>query len=113
MADEYGQLMNHIKEISKGLNTPSIDIGKVISINPIEIQKGALTLYHDDIKVADYLTDKYIRKAEYTWLDDGVEGRFVREIQYRDKLEVGDEVALLAVASKQLYIVLARVVNYE
>lgn len=110
--DPYSQMANRFKEISKGLNSPSIDIGKVVGDNPLRIQKGELILEEDDVIVADYLTDKYQRKMEYTWKDDGVEGRFVRDIQYRDKLEIGDKVALLAVASKQLYIVLARVVQY-
>ena len=111
--DPYSEMANRFKEISKGLNSPAIDIGTVIVESPLRIQKGELVLEEEDVLVADYLTDKYRREMEYTWRDDGMEGRFIRDIQYRDKLKTGDEVALLAVASKQLYIVLARVVKYD
>lgn len=109
----YGDFANEIKELSKKLNSPTIDVGTVTQEDPLEIQKGELPIYAEDVLVADYLTDQYKREMEYTWKDDGMEGRFIRPIQYRDKLKVGDEVALLSVASGQRYIVLCRVVKYE
>ena len=50
-------------EQGKKYNTPSICIGKVVKVQPLQIKTGELLLDQDDLLVCDLLTESYKRSA--------------------------------------------------
>jgi len=70
-------------------NTPYVQVGVVISSDPLTIKLGDLQIGKENLLVADYLLSGYLT----------------------DGLKAEDSVALIATLDQQTYIVLARVVS--
>lgn len=88
-------------------NGGNVVIGEVISSAPLTISIGELQIDGDNILISDHLLNGYQR----SYSSDRVipNGSSVGNITYTDGLNIGDRLAIIPTADKQLYIVLARV----
>ncbi|WP_027624387.1 DUF2577 domain-containing protein [Clostridium lundense] len=120
MQDPFVELVNIMKEKGAAYNPPSIEIGKVISSNPLIVEVGNLQLTKNNFIVADYLVNEYKRKitiprsrAEGTAGEHSVSEVGIKEgeIIYKDGLKKDDKIAMLSTQDRQIYIILARVVT--
>ncbi|MBW9158867.1 DUF2577 domain-containing protein [Clostridium tagluense] len=130
MNDPYSGLVNHMREQGAKYNPPAIQIGIVISSDPLTIKVGDLQLDKDDILVADYLLKNYKLEINMPLTDGtgvissstvGDHGDHTHTISKlgitkgiinsRIGLIKDDAVVMLATEDEQKYIVLARVVS--
>lgn len=82
-------------------------IGEVISSAPLTISVGELQIDKDNILVADYLLNNYSRR--YSTNRTIPNGSDIGTMTYTDGINVGDRLAMLQTADRQLYIIIARV----
>ena len=80
-------------------NTPYVQIGLVVSADPVTIKIGDLQIGKDNLLVADHILPGYERKTTGG------------DITFTDGLKSNDIVALIPTLDEQTYIVLARVVS--
>jgi len=126
----YSKLIEQMKKQGATSNPPSVQIGEVISPNPLTIRIGDLQIDKDNILIADYLLKDYKRKIKIQEVvatgetnnvsvgDHGTHKHSVDkiginevEIIYLDTFKQGDKLAVLSTEDKQTYIILARVVS--
>lgn len=126
----YSKLIEQMKKRGATSNPPSIQIGEVISSNPLTVKIGDLQIDKDNILIADYLLKDYKRKIKIPEAtatgktnnvsvgDHGTHKHSVDniginevEITFLDTLKAGDRLAILPTSDKQNYIILARVVS--
>ena len=126
----YSKLIEQMKKQGATSNSPSIQIGEVISPNPLTIKIGDLQIDKDNILIADYLLKDYRRKVKIPEVvatgetnnvsvgDHGTHKHSVDkiginevEITFLDTLKQGDKLAILPTSDRQTYITLARVVS--
>ena len=126
----YSKLIEQMKKQGATSNPPSVQIGEVISPNPLTIRIGDLQIDKDNILIADYLLKDYKRKIKIPEVvatgetnnvsvgDHGTHKHSVDkiginevEIIYLDTFKQGDKLAVLSTEDKQTYIILARVVS--
>jgi len=109
-----------MREQGAKYNTPYVQIGVVISADPLTIKLGDLQIDKDNLLVTDYLLPNYTRKITISntpasgsttmgtitniGIPDG-------DIVFTDGLKGNDIVALIPTIDEQTYIVLARVVS--
>lgn len=125
----YSKLIEQMQKQGSISNPPSMQIGEVISSNPLTIRIGDLQIDKDNILIADYLKE-YKRKIKIPEVvatgetndvsvgDHGTHKHNVTkvginevEITFLDTLKQGDKLAILPTSDRQTYIVLARVVS--
>ncbi len=99
----YNKLIQQMKKQGKSVNTPSIQIGRVVSASPLMIQIGDLQIDRANILIADYLLNGYSRDA----VIDDMSGT----LKLGPSLKANDRLAILPTSDKQTYIVLAKVVR--
>lgn len=118
--DPYVNILQHMQSQGKKFNPPSIDIGMVISSDPLTIKIGNLQLTKDNILVADFLLPNYKRKisipttnATGSTTEESITSIAVPdgELIFTDGLKKDDMVACLATQGEQKYILLCRVVS--
>jgi hypothetical protein len=126
----YSKLIEQMKKQGATSNPPSVQIGEVISPNPLTIRIGDLQIDKDNILMADYLLKEYKRKVKIPEAtatgetnnvsvgDHGTHKHSVDkiginevEIIFLDTFKQGDKLAVLSTEDKQTYIILARVVS--
>lgn len=118
--DPYVSIIGTVRQEGSKFNPPSIDIGVVISPNPLIIAIPGLQLNKDNLLVADYLLQGY--KRNITIPRTGATGSTSNgsissigitngELDFTDTLKKDDKVACLATSNGQTYIVLCRVVR--
>jgi hypothetical protein len=126
----YSKLIEQMKKQGATSNPPSVQIGEVISPNPLTIRIGDLQIDKDNILIADYLLKDYKRKIKIPEVvatgetnnvsvgDHGTHKHSVDkiginevEIIFLDAFKQGDKLAVLSTEDKQTYIILARVVS--
>ncbi len=126
----YSKIIEQMKKQGASSNPPSIEIGEVISPNPLTIKIGDLQIDKDNILIADYLLKDYRRKVKIPEVtatgetnnvsvgDHGTHKHSVDkigvnevEITFLDTLKQGDKLAILSTGDGQTYIILARVVD--
>ena len=126
----YSKLIEQMKKQGATSNSPSIQIGEVISPDPLTVRKGDLQIDKDNILIADYLLKDYRRKVKIPEAtatgetnnvsvgDHGTHKHSVDkigvnevEITFLDTLKQGDKLAILSTGDGQTYIILARVVS--
>ena len=126
----YSKIIEQMKKQGASSNPPAIEIGKVISPNPLTIRIGDLQIDKDNILIADYLLKEYKRKIKIPEVtatgetnnvsvgDHGTHKHNVIkvgvnevEITFLDTLKQGDKLAILPTSDRQTYIILARVVS--
>ena len=105
----YSKLLEITKGKKKGIDrtTDNVRIGEVISTSPLTITIGELPIDKDNILVADYLLSDYSR--DYTTNRHIPNGSDSGTMVFTDSVNVGDRLAILQTADKQLYIIIARV----
>lgn len=120
MEDCYSKLINIIKKHGAAYNPPSIDIGIVLSSEPLIIKIGDLQLTKDNIFVADYLLKNYKRKITMSSTSVNEDSTNINlpaptisdtDVSFIDGLKKEDTLACLATEDKQRYIILCRVVR--
>ncbi|WP_158232834.1 DUF2577 family protein [Sporosarcina sp. P17b] len=100
-------------EITKGKNkvidraTDNVRIGEVVSASPLKITIGDLPIDRDNVLVSDYLLEEY--KRDYKTNRYIPNGSDSGTMVFTDGIKVGDQLAILQTADKQLYIIIARV----
>jgi hypothetical protein len=112
-------------------NTPYVQIGVVVSADPLTIKLGDLQIGKDNLLVADYLLPNYTRKITIPITDGsgvmssvsvGEHGSHTHEITelaiaedgeiiFTEGLKADDIVALTPTPDGQIYIVLERLVS--
>lgn len=126
----YSKMVELMKKQGATSNPPSVQIGEVISPNPLTIRIGDLQIDKDNILIADYLLKDYKRKIKIPEVvatgetnnvsvgDHGTHKHSVEkiginevEITFLDTFKQGDKLAALSTEDKQTYIILARVVS--
>lgn len=85
----------------------NVMIGEVISASPLVVQIGDLSIYREDMLIADYLLSGYSRNYSTDRLIPN--GSSIGNIRYTDTINSGDKLAVLQTLDKQLYIIIARV----
>lgn len=103
MEDSYSRLINIMQKHGAKYNPPSIDIGIVISDEPLTVKIGDLPLIKDNVLVADSLLENYTRQFEA----DGT----IKTYTMKDGLKKDDLVACLSTQDRQTYIILCKVVK--
>lgn len=101
----YSKLLEITKSQNKARD--NVLIGEVVSSSPLTISAGELQIDKDNILVADYLQNNYSRKysTDRTIPNVGSTGTMT----YTDGVQVGDRLAMLQTADRQIYIIIARV----
>lgn len=128
----YSRLINHMRTQGAKLNTPYVQIGVVVSAEPLAIKLGDLQIGKENLLIADHLLPSYTRKVSIPLTDGegvmssesvGDHGSHTHEISklgitegdiiLTDGLKVDDVVALTPALELdgQIYIVLARLVS--
>lgn len=133
----YTGLLNIIQEQGKKYNTPSVCIGKIVKVQPLQIKTGELLFEQDDLFISDLLTSTYKRSAHIvssgeltssTQATSGGTGQAsfgthnhkisasynlngTADIVFEDSLKKGDLLALMPTENRQTYIVLCKVVK--
>ena len=62
MKDPYSRLINHMREQGAKYNTPYVQVGVVVTADPLTIKLGDLQIGKENLLVADYLLPDYARK---------------------------------------------------
>lgn len=101
----YSKFLDMVKPGS--VSGGNVVIGEVISSDPLTISIGELQIDGDNILISDHLLTGYQR----SYSSDRVipNGSSTGNITYTDGLDIGDRLAIIPTADKQLYIVTARV----
>lgn len=126
----YSKLIEQMKKQGATSNPPSVQIGEVISPNPLTIRIGDLQIDKDNILMADYLLKEYKRKVKIPEVtatgetnnvsvgDHGIHKHSVEkiginevEITFLDTFKQGDKLAIIPTSDRQTFIILARVVS--
>jgi len=126
----YSKLIEQMKKQGATSNPPSVQIGEVISPNPLTIRIGDLQIDKDNILMADYLLKEYKRKVKIPEVtatgetnnvsvgDHGTHKHSVEkiginevEITFLDTFKQGDKLAIIPTSDRQTFIILARVVS--
>jgi len=101
-------------------NTPYVQEGVVISVDPLTIKLGDLQIGKENLLIADYLLPNYTRKisipatiATGSTTEESITSVGIPdgEIILTDGLKDGESVALIPTLDEQKYFVLARVVK--
>ena len=130
MKNPYSALINHMREQGGKNNTPYVQIGLVVSADPLTIKLGDLQIGKENLLVADHLLPDYARKISIPITDGsgvmssvpvGDHGSHTHTISelgiadggitFTDGLKADDIVALIPTLDEQTYIVLARIVS--
>lgn len=101
----YSKLLEITRKQNKQVE--NVLIAEVISSVPLTIAVGELQIDGDNIFIADYLLSGYNRDYSTNRLIPN--GSDVGTLVYTDGVNVGDKLAIIPTADKQLYVVLARV----
>jgi len=118
--DPYVRLLEHMKVQGAKLNTPYVQIGIVVSPDPLTIKLGDLQIGKENLLVADDLLPGYARKITIptTPATGGTTTGSITSIgipeadlTLTDGLKADDIVALIPTLDGQIYIVLARLVR--
>ena len=116
----YNEMIKKMRRQGAAYNPPSIDIGKVISPDPLTIQINDMPLSKKDLLVSDFLLANYKRKisipstsATGSTTDGSIASIGIpdAELNFIKGLEKDDMVACLATSDGQKYIVLCKVVS--
>ena len=120
MKNPYSSLIEHMRTQGAKFNTPYVQVGLVVSADPLTIKLGDLQIGKDNLLVSDYLLSNYTRKI--TIPTTPVSGSTTEEsvtsigipdgvINLTDGLKANDVVAVISTLDEQTYIVLAKVVS--
>jgi|SRR5665648_117132 len=130
MKNPYSKLINHMREQGGKNNSPYVQVGVVVSEDPLTIKLGDLQIGKANLLVADYLLPDYARKISIPITDGsgvmssesvGDHGSHTHDITqlsitegditFTDGLKRDDIVALIPTLDEQTYIVLVKVVR--
>lgn len=103
MKNPYSELVKIMQEQGAKFNPPTIEIGEVISPNPLKIRLGDLQIDKDNILINDFLLQGYQRQFKVNGITN--------EYEAIDTLKKGDLLAILPTEDRQTYIVLCKVVS--
>lgn len=126
----YSKMIEIMQKQGSTSNPPAIEIGEVISPNPLTVKIGDLQVDKDNILIADYLLKEYKRKIKVPKVtatgetnsasvgDHGTHKHSVDEIgineveiTFLDTFKQGDKLAIIPTSDRQTFIILARVVS--
>lgn len=121
----YSKFIEEMEKRGSNKSSPSIQIGRVVSPNPLTIQIGDLPVDESNILIADHLAKDYHRKASINNINatgstntaDGHSHKLSSldigqaKIGFSDALKSNDRLAVLATADRQTYIILAKLVS--
>lgn len=137
MIDEaIAGIVGMMREQGSIYNPPSICLGKVISVDPIEIKTGDMLLYRSNLLISDILLGDYSRTAVFD-LDGTASGatesasggsgydsfashshsisgtfgyKATGKLTFESYLKAGDTIVLMPTEDEQIYIALCKVV---
>lgn len=99
-------------------NTPYVQVGVVVSPEPLTVKLGDLQIGKDNLLVAEYLLPNYARKYSangnikfVTTISVDTDNTQNGDLTFTDGLAENDIVALISTLDEQTYIVLAKVVS--
>ena len=126
----YSKLIEQMQRQGKNMNTPSIQIGRVVSPDPLTVEIGELQIDKDNILISDSLLSDYKRniKLSNTNVSGSTNNAEIEDkgshehnidslsinsanIEFTDRLKTDDKLAILSTENKQTYIILAKVVR--
>ena len=97
----YTKMLKMMRVQGAKYNPDGIEIGTVITSNPLTIQLDGLPLNRDNLLSADYLLIGYSRTVTIPSTD-------ATEINFTDGLKKDDQVALIKI-NKTKYLILCRI----
>ena len=103
MRNPYSAILEHMREQGGKNNTPYVEIGLVVSADPLVIKLGDLQIGKENLLVAAELLPGYERQITL----DGIP----KNLAYTDGFQADDTVALIPTLDGQTYIVLTKVVS--
>ena len=114
----YSELIGHMRTQGGKNNTPYVQVGVVVSVDPLTIKLGDLQIGKDNLLVAEYLLPNYARKYSasgnikfVTTISVDTDNTQNGDLTFTDGLAENDIVALISTLDEQTYIVLAKVVS--
>lgn len=120
MRNPYSALINHMRTQGGKNNTPYVQIGLVVSPDPLTLKLGDLQIAKENLLVADYVLPNYERRinipttpASGNTTEGNITSVGVTDgvIKFTDGLRADDLVALISTLDEQTYIILAKVVS--
>ncbi|MDQ7096942.1 DUF2577 domain-containing protein [Desulfosporosinus sp. PR] len=120
MRNPYSALINHMRTQGGKNNTPYVQVGRVVTPEPLTLKLGDLQIGKESLLVADYLLPNYERKLNIPMTPasgNTTEGSISSvevpdgDIKFTDGLGADDLVALISTLDEQTYIILAKVVS--
>lgn len=120
MRDPYVRILEHMRAQGGKNNTPYVQVGVVITPDPLTIKLGDLQIDKENLLVADDLLPGYTRKitipttpATGSTTEEGITSIGIPDgnISLTNGLKANDIVALIPTLDEQTYIVLTRLVS--
>ncbi len=132
----YGTILNIMQGVSKNTNSPSIQIGKILSPPPeIQVFYNGIILEKPEVWISQYLLVGYERTAkghivsatqnraggggyaQYESHNHDIDNDYTDNIIYTDTLKAGDYVSIMPMMSEdgssQQYIILDKIVRLD
>lgn len=118
IGNPYSSLIKIIREQGSKFNPPSIQIGNIVSVNPLTVTIGELQLTENNLLIADYLLDNTVEMAIPQVSATGTAGNNnISDIGIADgvitlksSLKKGDIIALIQINSTA-FLILCKVVR--
>lgn len=96
IGNPYSYLVSTIRKQGAVYNSPSVQLGKVVSVSPLAVTIGELQLTKDNLLLADYLKEGYSRDMEA--------GGSLNTYISKGDLETDDVIALIQVSTSSFLI---------
>jgi hypothetical protein len=132
----YGTILDVMKDVSENCNSPSIQIGRIITAPPeIQVSYNGITLNKDEVWISEYLLIGYERTAKghivsatqnkaggsgdasFESHNHDVDNDYTNNIIYTDTLKPGDYVSIDPIMSEdgtsQQYIIQDKIVRLD
>lgn len=121
----FSKIIEEMRKQGEKANPPSVQIGQIISSQPLVIRIGDLQVDEDNILIADYLLKDYKKTASIKGVSltgststsknhkHNLTSLDINQsvINFSSNLNNGDNLAVLATSDKQTYIILAKLVK--
>ena len=112
-SDQYfAEMLIMMREQGGKDNPTTLQLGIMQSANSVKVDD--LTLYAEDLYIADYLVSGYTRKIQVPYVSEvseDVQVSLQSKVSYSDGLKKGDLVAVQKLHNTNKYVILAKVVG--
>ena len=101
----YESILNTMREQGALNNPPTLQIGVVKSINPLQIAYGDLPLNPDNLKISRSLKER-IEDVEITTDIVNEHSHSINSVKHKFQLNINDTVLLYEIVKNKLYVII-------